>query len=52
MKICPDCKHRNVGSVYCSHCGGELHKRTRTLGVFERIAYDVDRLTNNAVYNR
>lgn len=52
MKICPDCKHRNVGSVYCAHCGGELHKRVRSLGVFERIALDVDRLTNNTVYNR
>lgn len=52
MKICPDCKHRNVGTVFCTHCGGELHKRVRSFGVIERIALDVDRLTNNTVYTR
>ena len=50
MMICPDCKRHNMGTIYCGHCGAELHKRPRRMGVIERIALDIDRVISNSVY--
>jgi len=52
MVVCPDCKHKNVGIVYCAKCGGELHKRSRTYSMVERITSDLDRVLSNSVYSR
>jgi len=50
MKLCPDCKHQNVGTVYCTHCGADLHRRARKLGAIERFAASLDRVMSNSVY--
>lgn len=53
MLICPDCKQRNIGVIYCEKCGSQLYRKHNGSHSFvERLSTNLDRLIGNSVYEK